>query len=338
MSRAEGSFTPPGGMREPHEYWECACEVIPTCAAGQTLVLPPEVSPALANPGKGHTPDKSLEVPGSPSARAAPGDAARDPRRGTESLDGRTSSDTSAHLEVALDITPLYCRATLRERSYVPSDRFARFLSLAGVFAGLLLAGGLTLTYSIPNSETSFDETFSWWQDNRGQHQISGLLLAPLVALMLIFFGAGLQRSLRSNNRDSGHGSVAFGGAMLGAAGFALIGMLEAAAANAAHEGHEEAVYALSQLHSYDWLAFNASWAAVLLATGLGARRNGMLPSALAWATIVLGATQLTPIGFLGSLLIPPWLIVVGIWLFRTKADSREQVAALGDNVASSNP
>jgi len=40
------------------------------------------------------------------------------------------------------------------------------------------------------------------------------------------------------------------------------------------------------------------------------------VPSWLAWATIVLGATQLTPIGFLGSFLIPPWLIVVGIWLF----------------------
>jgi hypothetical protein len=106
-----------------------------------------------------------------------------------------------------------------------------------------------------------------------------GLLLAPLVALMLVFFGAGLQRSLRSGNRDSGHGSVAFGGAILGAAGFALIGELEGAAANAAHEGHQEAVYALSQLHSYDWLTFNAAWAAVLLATGLGARRNGMLPS-----------------------------------------------------------
>ena len=165
------------------------------------------------------------------------------------------------------------------ERTDVPSDRFARFLPLAGVLAGLLLAGGLILTYSIPSSETSFDETFAWWQDNRGQHQISGLLLAPLVALMLVFFGAGLQRSLRSNDRDSGHGSVAFGGAILGAAGFALIGMLEGAAANAAHEGHREAVYALSQLHSYDWLTFNAAWAAVLLATGLGARRNGMLPS-----------------------------------------------------------
>jgi uncharacterized iron-regulated membrane protein len=73
----------------------------------------------------------------------------------------------------------------------VHSDRFVRFLPLAGVLAGLLLVGGLTLSWSIPNSETSFEETFSWWQDNRGQHQISGLILAPLVALMLIFFGAG---------------------------------------------------------------------------------------------------------------------------------------------------
>ena len=91
----------------------------------------------------------------------------------------------------------------------MPSDRVSRFLPLAGVLAGLLLAGGLTLTYSIPSSETAFDETFSWWHDNRGQHQISGLVLAPLVALMLIFFGAGLQRSLRHDDRDSGHGSVA---------------------------------------------------------------------------------------------------------------------------------
>ena len=97
-------------------------------------------------------------------------------------------------------------------------------------------------------------------------------------------------------------------------------------------------MYALSQLHSYDWLAFNAAWAAVLLATGLGARRNGMLPSWLAWATIVLGATQLTPIGFLGSLFIPPWLIVVGIWLFRSKSTSTEPFGFGGENVALTKP
>jgi hypothetical protein len=91
--------------------------------------------------------------------------------------------------------------------------------------------------------------------------------------------------------------------------------MLEAAATNAAHEGRRQAVYTLSQLHSYDWLAWNAAFAAVLLATGLGARRNGMLPTPLAWATIVIGASLLTPLGIFGFFLVPLWLIVVGLLL-----------------------
>jgi hypothetical protein len=76
----------------------------------------------------------------------------------------------------------------------------------------------------------------------------------------------------------------------------------------------------------------------VLLATGLGARRNGMLPGWLAWATIVLGATQVTPIGFLASLLIPPWLIVVGIWLLRRTSMSTEPVGLGDENIALANP
>ena len=93
--------------------------------------------------------------------------------------------------------------------------------------------------------------------------------------------------------------------------------MLEGAATNAAHEGQRQAVYTLSQLHSYDWLAWNAAFAAMLLATGLGARRNGMLPTPLAWATIVIGASLLTPLGFFGFFLVPVWLIVVGLMLTR---------------------
>jgi hypothetical protein len=161
----------------------------------------------------------------------------------------------------------------------VNADRFDRLLPLAGALIGLLFFVGLALTWGDPSSETGPAETFSYWQDNRGQHQISGLLLAPLIAFLLVFFGAGLQRALRRDGSDSGHGAVAFGGALLAAATFALVGMLEGAATNAAHEGQRQAVYTLSQLHSYDWLAWNAAFAAVLLATGLGARRNGMLPT-----------------------------------------------------------
>ena len=205
-------------------------------------------------------------------------------------------------------------RLDWRERDAMTSTRFERFQPLAGVLSGLLLIAGLALTWGDPSSETGIDETFSYWADNRGQHQISGLLLAPLIAFLLVFFGVGLRRHLR-HERDAGHGSVAFGGALLAASTFALVGMLEGAATNAAHEGERSATYTLSQLHSYDWLAWNAAFAALLLATGLGALRNGALPAPLAWVTVVIGASLLTPLGFVGFFLLPLWLIVVGLVL-----------------------
>jgi hypothetical protein len=210
----------------------------------------------------------------------------------------------------------------------VVSDRFDRFLPLAGVLAGLLFFVGLVLLRDDPPSESAVADTFAYWQDNRGQHQIIALLLTPLMAFLLIFFGAGLRRRLE-RGADSGHGTVALGGALLAAATFGLVGMLEAAMTNAAHEGNRQAVYTLNQLHSYDWLGWNAAFAAVLLSTGLGARRNRMLPAPLAWVTIVIGASLLTPLGFFGFILLPLWLIVVGLWLSRGQEKTSLEPAAV---------
>jgi hypothetical protein len=44
-----------------------------------------------------------------------------------------------------------------------------------------------------------------------------------------------------------------------------------------------------------------------------------MLPIALRWVTIVIGASLLTPLGFFGFMLVPIWLIPVGFWLIRSK-------------------
>ena len=86
-------------------------------------------------------------------------------------------------------------------------------------------------------------------------------------------------------------------------------------------------MYTLNQLHSYDWVAWNAAFAAMLQATGLGALRNGMFPKPLASVTIVIGATLLTPLGFFGFILLPAWLVVSGLWLtFRDRARSRAAV------------
>jgi hypothetical protein len=208
-------------------------------------------------------------------------------------------------------------------------NRFDRFLPIAGVLAGLLFFVGLALNRSDPSSETGPAETFAYWQADHGRHQVVGLLVAPLVAFLLLFFGAGLKRRLEQDGGDSGHGSVAFGGALLGAATFALVGMLEAAMASAAHVGERQAVYTLNQLHSYDWLGWNAAFAALLLATGLGARRNRMLPRWLTWVTIVIGASLLTPAGFFGFLLLPVWLIVVGVLLGRSATTPAGPASAL---------
>jgi hypothetical protein len=200
------------------------------------------------------------------------------------------------------------------------SERFDRFVPLAGVLAGLLFLVGLVLNRTDPSSETGPAKTFAYWQDNHGQHQIVGLLVAPLIAFLLLFFGAALKRRLDQASSDSGFGSVALGGAIFAASMFALVGMLEGAMANAAHRGEQQAVYTLNQLHSYDWLGWNAAFAALLLATGLGARHGRMLPAPLAWATIIVGASLLTPAGFFGFMLVPLWLIVVGTWLSRANS------------------
>jgi hypothetical protein len=206
------------------------------------------------------------------------------------------------------------------------SNRFDRFLPLAGVLAGLLLLAGLVLLRDDPSSETGPAATFAYWQADVGQHQIIGLLVAPLIAFLLLFFGAGLKRRLERGADDSAHGTVAFGGALLAAATFVVVGMLEAAMTNAAHEGQRQAVYTLNQFHSYDWLGWNAAFAAVLLATGLGARRNRMLPAPVAWTTIVLGAGLLTPAGFFAFIILPLWLIAVGVLLGRgTTSPERSQ-------------
>jgi hypothetical protein len=61
----------------------------------------------------------------------------------------------------------------------VTADRFDRFLPLAGVLAGLLFVAGLIVLWDDPPSEAAVAETFSYWQDNRGRHQIIALLLTP---------------------------------------------------------------------------------------------------------------------------------------------------------------
>jgi hypothetical protein len=54
-----------------------------------------------------------------------------------------------------------------------------------------------------------------------------------------------------------------------------------------------------------------------------------MLPTPVAWVTIVLGASLLTPAGFFGFITLPLWLIAVGALLSRSNAISPEPVGSV---------
>ena len=56
----------------------------------------------------------------------------------------------------------------------------------------------------------------------------------------------------------------------------------------------------------------------------------------LAWATVVIGATLLTPLGFFGFILLPLWLVTSGVWLtFRDRAALRPAATVPADRSAS---
>src|SRR3954452_3449217 len=95
------------------------------------------------------------------------------------------------------------------------SSRFDRLLPLAGIAAGGLFLVALVLNRSDPSSQTGPIKTLAYWQHNHGRHQIVGLLVAPLIAFLLLFFGAGLRQRLENENGNAGYGSVAYGGALL---------------------------------------------------------------------------------------------------------------------------
>ena len=87
------------------------------------------------------------------------------------------------------------------ERNRVVSDRFDRFLPIAGVLAGLLFFVGSSCSGERSGERTGPAETYAYWQDDRGQHQIVALLVAPLIAFLLLFFGGGSAAATRAGQR-----------------------------------------------------------------------------------------------------------------------------------------
>ncbi len=200
------------------------------------------------------------------------------------------------------------------------TQRFQRFLPIAGILMAILIAVSFGLTSGEPDETASLEKAFSYWGDHQTE-VIAATILLSLAAVLLVFFGAGLRTALRS--RESGeaaYSTVAFGGAVITAVGLLISALLDLAAANAADQGSAAATYTINQLGAADWMPFVAGMAVMLIATGLGGLRTVALPRAISWAALVMGVIALTPFGWATFVLFPFWSIAAGLALHRRES------------------
>jgi hypothetical protein len=202
-------------------------------------------------------------------------------------------------------------------------ERPQRFLPIAGILFGVLLATALWLTSKEPSDTASAKQVFSYWSAHGGGKMWLSILGLELAAVLLLVFGAALRGAIRSSEGGMAtYSSLVFGGAILAAMGFATTSILPAAAGRAAADkaaqpGAQTAVYAIEQLRSWDWLMWTPGFTVMMVATGLGGLRTLALPKPLSWAAILLGVALFTPLGFFAFFVLPLWMITTGIVLYR---------------------
>jgi hypothetical protein len=204
--------------------------------------------------------------------------------------------------------------------------RLGRLLPLAGVgFAVLTIAGDLTID-KFPDSGTSIAELTAYYANHHDQVGAGGTLLA-WAAILLGLFGVALWGRVRS----SGVHPVLAGAVLLGAA-VATANELTGASAyiTLGTIGHEAGVStaALQAWHISGSEGSVGSTMILLVAVGAAGILGRAIPRWLAWPALLLGIVQISPIGFLASLVTLAWAAVAGIVLVLRPDGVRRAVAA----------
>jgi hypothetical protein len=199
-------------------------------------------------------------------------------------------------------------------------NTYQRALAISGVVAAVLIAVAVVLSGDRPDDSQTAAKAFSYWNDHQTQ-EIASALLVHAAAVFFVFFGAGLRTALRSGEAEEAtYSVVAFGGAVLTAAGFVIAGMLGLAAVTTADHGGPQAVYTINQISAVSWIPFTAGLTVLMLGAGIGGLRTLALPRSLSWIAVVLGVVFFTPVGAFGFLLLPFWVIALSVVLYRRAA------------------
>jgi len=187
---------------------------------------------------------------------------------------------------------------------------------LTGI-AGVVLLIAAFLTQGEPPSlgDDRAREFVEFYSDNKDQ-LLLGAALQGLAVTFLVFFFAYVRREISVAEGASGMlANVAFGGALIFAAGGAFDATLTFAMAEAAEDVRPQSLIALAALFENDFMPMAVGLQLFLLGVGLAAWRRAVLPKWLAGIALALGVIAVTPIGFVSFLAMVLWIPITAILL-----------------------
>jgi hypothetical protein len=209
------------------------------------------------------------------------------------------------------------------------SDRIQRLMPLAGVLFAAVMLAALRLTRGEPDAGASRQVLFDYWHGHHGVQFVAALILAPYGAALLVLFAAALCGIIRAHETEVAvYSPIVLAGGIIAAVGLVVTGVLDAAVAASADHTAPDAVYALAQLQSYDWVPWVVGFGLMLLAAGIGGLRTFALPRLLSWSAVVLGALFLSPAGFFAAFVLPVWTTATGIVVYRRTSGAGSALVA----------
>lgn len=200
--------------------------------------------------------------------------------------------------------------------------RLSRFVPLAGVLSVALTVAGYSAIGPFPGSNTPLSKLTSFYAAHHGRVSAGGMLLA-WATILFAFFGVAVWARIRRTGLHplvAGAAlvgtAVAVAGDLFGASTYSMLGDI----------GHQQttspaALQAWHILGSEGNLVGVGGIAILLLAVALAGILAGAFPRWLAWPAVVIGILQLTPIGFLASLVFLLWTLVASIVMFARPPD-----------------
>jgi hypothetical protein len=191
-----------------------------------------------------------------------------------------------------------------------------RFAPLAGVAFVVLVIVAVIVGGETPAADDPIEEVVDYWNDNQDQAIVASIL-AALSTVFFLWFAGVLRAALAAAEAPPARlANTAFGGAVVGAAGWSMLIGFTFVAADTAGEVEPQVTQTLSALQAQFFFPLAIGFAVFLLANGVAMVRSGMLPSWPGWAAIVLGIVALTPAGFFAIVVMLAWVAAMSVMLF----------------------